>query len=110
MMQIRPTAENMESFSLWRLIIVRTASRSLRTDAFVFIMLIGLAEFLTGKMSENIEGQGHEHQHQAGGKNTLIADTAVREVAHGDLYDIGGDGGSRIHRIESQVGLLAGGD
>ena len=44
---------------------------------------------------------------RAGGKDALIGDAAVRQIAQAHLDDIGRDGGGAFHWVERQIGLGA---
>src|SRR5262245_19949884 len=70
---------------------------------------VGLAERLAQHMAADIAGERKQHQRQAGSKDGLVADRAVRQVAERDLHDVGGDRRRRLERVEGEIGLHAGG-
>src|SRR5262249_19339396 len=70
---------------------------------------VALTEMPAEEMAGDVAPEREEHQREAGGKDGLVAEGAVRQVAERDLHDIGGDGRRGLERVERQVGLHAGG-
>src|SRR3982751_3605192 len=70
---------------------------------------IGFTEAFAQEMADDVAGEREQHEREARGEDGLVADRAVRQVAERHLHDVGRDGRRRFERIESQLGLHAGG-
>src|SRR5262249_61314603 len=53
---------------------------------------VALTEMPAQEVAGDVAPEREEHQREAGGKDGLVAEGAVRQVAERDLHDIGGDG------------------
>src|SRR5262249_61072246 len=54
---------------------------------------VALTEMPAQEVAGDVAPEREEHQREAGGKDGLVAEGAVRQVAERDLHDIGGGGG-----------------
>src|SRR5574343_1089147 len=70
-------------------------------------ILVSLAETAAQPLAEDVEAERDQQQGQAGSKNGLVADRAVRQISQRHLHDVGSDSGSRFSRVPGQVGLHA---
>src|SRR5918993_2859551 len=84
-MTSRPTTTNSWSKTLRRL----TSARICRVASAVVMACISvsLAEAARQREARDVEDQRHQHQHQAGGEDRLVADAVVRQVAQAHLHD-----------------------
>src|SRR5687767_617928 len=73
-------------------------------------ILVNLPEAFSEQVAADVKDQGYAHQRQTGGKNALIRNAAMGQIAQAYLHDIGGDRGRAFHWIQRQIRLGAGSD
>src|SRR5688572_10702271 len=104
-MTSRPTTTNNWS----RTLRLSTSARIWRSDsaAVAACISVRLAEAPGEREAGNVEHERHQHEHEAGGEDRLVANTLMRQVPETHLDDEGRDRRRGLGGVPRQVWLQA---